>query len=68
MKWYNIVGIIAVVFIALFMVDVGMQDNESCCTPEDVFIPNHISILFPVLFLILIMIWMGASIESEIKR
>lgn len=67
-RWYHIISIIGWILLALFMIDMGLQDNESCCTPEDVFIPNGITIFFVMIWLIFEMIWLGATIESGVKR
>ena len=68
-KWFNVVGLIGVFFFALFIVDVMvLVDNSSCVSVPDVFIPNIVSLFFPIIFLSSSFIWMGASIESDIKR
>lgn len=66
-KWYHIIGIIGTIFLIISIIDISLQDNKRG-TIEDVFIPNTISVIFPILFLIFIMIWLGASIENEVKR
>ena len=67
-RWYHIISLIGWILLSLFMIDIGLQDNESCCTPEDVFIPNGISIFFVMIWLIFEMIWLGATLESGVKR
>ena len=61
MKWYNIVGLIGIFFFALFVIDnIVLVDNSCCVSVSDVFIPNIISMFFPIIFLACSFIWLGA--------
>lgn len=67
-KWYYITSLIALICLLLFFIDLGLTDTGSCCTPEDVFIPNFYVPFLMLGFIIFCMISLGASLESGVKR
>lgn len=68
-KWYNIIGMIGIFFFALFIFDtVVLVDNASCVSVPDVFIPNLISLFFPIIFLACSFIWIGAEIQDGLDE
>jgi len=68
MRWYNILGIIGVILFVIAMVNMRMTDWKAGILRYEGFLPQPFDVLFIVIPVFLWLIWMGASIESEVKR